>query len=989
MRIIIFPEEIVLIKLLKKRKTKIIFIITAVILAMLTAFQCFWIVFANQQEEKTEPSKFIDCFLPMPITGSLSPDVWGADLVGPRDTDNGLEDPELANYEYWDGGIFKNEENGKYYMFGSRWDQAGGHWGNDEAPGWRGSVAIYATSDNLCGPYVDRGMLWADWCEGAGHNVFPFKISKKDTLYSQGYRYAISISDTGLHSETANGTLHISKSLDGPWELVENGNGGRLNVVDGNFSLSNVSICIRKDGKYQTVNRDGDLAIADSLSGEWHIQRNSIWDTVKDLPQGNLEDPVIWYANGLYHIIVNKWDAMCAYYLISEDGITNWKRTNGIAYTPSKDFLMYEDGTLNRWHKLERPNIYMENGIVKAMTFGVVDDVKENDLGYDSHGGKVIVVPFDGEALNKIDGIETEKVFTGVIPEADSHTQTWGDEVNQNYGSETTLNLQKDVNFKSHGMGELGEGTRPDEWYDSKISFIKFPIGELLENNVTEIDNAKLSMIYTGIIAGSSDELTIEAAICPSDWNENEIKWSNQPSIDKTVVKSNTFDSSDKNTRINIDVTDIVNLWIKQNNNADSISIALNTEQTGVRIGVASREAGNDKAPRLLVETESSDEFAIEQFEKKMSSGKIYEGMYAAYKEYLKAVRGEKNNLLYASASMKEFRGGIFDVSVAAADGSYRQSGLHNNDEINNVLYSYGVGNNAPFDIGSNIKYTSGLISNNSEINANYGGIVFINDGSPMTCPVNMIFHNGGSGDNYLRYIKPDNVGFWLEKNWFGYTTSYENHTYQVWYDGATSKSLGYSDWSEMEKPGKNTYTTFSNTLHCSVKPDDYTTDAMYVTWVAENNKSNQGSVTSSAPVYVVNYEYYLNAIPSFDFDVSEYRQGGLSQLLKAYDKALNYNPYSEFTNSNSLDVNNAVQRVKTNMRSNIEALSINPVKDEEFENCTIISFDGEIVTLLSQNGREFVIVFSEYINKYCCAIDVVKDGIINSKDFAYLLKNY
>jgi len=35
----------------------------------------------------------------------------------------------------------------------------------------------------------------------------------------------------------------------------------------------------------------------------------------------SLEDPVIWYSGGLYHIVVNSWMDRKAYHLISVDGI--------------------------------------------------------------------------------------------------------------------------------------------------------------------------------------------------------------------------------------------------------------------------------------------------------------------------------------------------------------------------------------------------------------------------------------------------------------------------------------------------------------------------------------------------------------------------------------------------------------------------------------------------------------------------------------------
>ena len=59
------------------------------------------------------PIAFMDCFEPMPIVENLSSDCWGAELTGPRDQGNGLEDREIENYAYWDGGIIKDEETDK------------------------------------------------------------------------------------------------------------------------------------------------------------------------------------------------------------------------------------------------------------------------------------------------------------------------------------------------------------------------------------------------------------------------------------------------------------------------------------------------------------------------------------------------------------------------------------------------------------------------------------------------------------------------------------------------------------------------------------------------------------------------------------------------------------------------------------------------------------------------------------------------------------
>lgn len=67
---------------------------------------------------RTEIKQFMDCFLPVPVTGQLTGDCWGAEHVLPRDQDNGLEDKVLedpaitgkVNYTYWDGTILYDKD---------------------------------------------------------------------------------------------------------------------------------------------------------------------------------------------------------------------------------------------------------------------------------------------------------------------------------------------------------------------------------------------------------------------------------------------------------------------------------------------------------------------------------------------------------------------------------------------------------------------------------------------------------------------------------------------------------------------------------------------------------------------------------------------------------------------------------------------------------------------------------------------------------------
>jgi hypothetical protein len=325
---------------------------------------------------------FIDYFLPTPLSGPLSTDAWGAPAVGARDTKNGLEDATMKQWNYWDGQIIKGKD-GKYHLFASRWEQAAGH------SGWGHSKAVHAVSDNLTGPYIDRGLCWPDNQDGKGHNVTALTLPDG--------RYAVVV------SETRPGDVFVSDSLDGPWQSL-----GRIQVANNEFSalgrMSNVSIMARPDGDFEIVPRSGAILISKTgVTGPYTVQGPSVYPKVDGLPQHdlhNLEDPVIWYSGGLYHIVVNNWSDRVAYHLTSVDGINDWKY-RGVAYDPRKDVVRYTDGTVNHWEKMERPGVFVENGHVTAMTLAVLDVAKEKERGNDMHGSKIIVIPFDGAALDR------------------------------------------------------------------------------------------------------------------------------------------------------------------------------------------------------------------------------------------------------------------------------------------------------------------------------------------------------------------------------------------------------------------------------------------------------------------------------------------------------------------------------------------------------------------------------------------------------------
>src|SRR4051794_38616771 len=98
--------------------------------------------------------------------------------------------------------------------------------------------------------------------------------------------------------------------------------------------MSNVSVVRRPDGDFMIVARSGAIWVSKAgILGPHIVQGPSVYPTVAGLPMRNLEDPVVWFSGGLFHIVVNSWSARKAYHITSRDGINGWA-FRGLAYDP-------------------------------------------------------------------------------------------------------------------------------------------------------------------------------------------------------------------------------------------------------------------------------------------------------------------------------------------------------------------------------------------------------------------------------------------------------------------------------------------------------------------------------------------------------------------------------------------------------------------------------------------------------------------------------
>ncbi|MBV9945964.1 MAG: hypothetical protein JOZ69_03860, partial [Myxococcales bacterium] len=208
-------------------------------------------------------------------------------------------------------------------------------------------------------------------------------------------------------SEVVPGWIFGSGSLDGPWTFD-----GAIGTNAGAFCsssqpacllTSNLTITVGPDNRFWATSRHGQIMDSDTIAGTYKVETTSIYPSIPGMNWNNAEDPVIWYSGGYYHVIFNFWDARKAYHLMSVDGVNDWQNT-GLAYDPTTDFIRYTDGTVNHWHNVERPGVYLENGHVTHFTFAVTDINKDGTPK--PSASKVIVVPFDGIGFDADNGGE-------------------------------------------------------------------------------------------------------------------------------------------------------------------------------------------------------------------------------------------------------------------------------------------------------------------------------------------------------------------------------------------------------------------------------------------------------------------------------------------------------------------------------------------------------------------------------------------------------
>lgn len=289
----------------------------------------------------------------------------------------------LPDYMVWCGSMIKGQD-GKYYLFYSRWPRKSGHiaWATES------EVAV-AVSKCPTGPYTHLKVIFPKrdkkyWDADVTHNPTVHKFGNKYYLYYMG-NYGNG--EWWNHRNNQRIGVAVATSPLGPWLRSDK---PIVDTTKHSFDhqlVSNPAVTKRPDGKYLMIYKavsEGEMpfggvvlhgaAIADKPEGPFRKIPNRIFG--KEGAKFAAEDPFIWYQQGKFWAIVkdmsgvftNSGTSLALFE--SKDGL-DWKTAKHVLITTTQ--IPWETGT-KKVAKLERPQLWLDKGIPKVLFCAVYDD---------------------------------------------------------------------------------------------------------------------------------------------------------------------------------------------------------------------------------------------------------------------------------------------------------------------------------------------------------------------------------------------------------------------------------------------------------------------------------------------------------------------------------------------------------------------------------------------------------------------------------------
>lgn len=304
----------------------------------------------------------------------------------------------LADSEWniWGGGVVKSPD-GKYCMAVARWPKAKGF----KAWVTHSEVAL-ATADNLLGPYTLVKTILGPrkdmWDADNIHNPYFLEFDGKYYIYYTG-NYGNG--EWWVHRNNQRVGVAVADSPYGPYERFDK---PIIDVSPGSWDhlIANCPVVTRDNkGKYYMIYKgvsEGKMpfggkvkmgvATADNPLGPWTKQNVNPFDHPDS--QFPTDDNMIWFQNNKFYAIVKD-----KYGLFSKTGnstLVLFDSKDALEWNLAKHFIVspfqikWADGTTQKVHRFDQPQLFFENGRPKALFLAVKENGDEIDeLGYNIH----------------------------------------------------------------------------------------------------------------------------------------------------------------------------------------------------------------------------------------------------------------------------------------------------------------------------------------------------------------------------------------------------------------------------------------------------------------------------------------------------------------------------------------------------------------------------------------------------------------------------
>lgn len=271
---------------------------------------------------------------------------------------------KMDGYWVWGGSVIKVDST--YHMFVSRWPKI------QDFPYdyFEYSEIVRATSKSLVGPYEFQEVVIGErdstyWDSNMAHNPTIHKIGDKYVLFYIGSDFSEMRPGSDKYFLRRIGYA-VSSAIEGPWERADKA------IIE---NESNNPAILLGDGGIKLIYRDAELKVimakANTYTGPYTITNNDVW------PNQPIEDFYLFKTENNYHLICEdnagsitghgRWGA----HLVSENGVDGWEKyKEHVVYDHD---IKYSDGSILHCTRRERPQLFIEDGVIRGFLTGVYD----------------------------------------------------------------------------------------------------------------------------------------------------------------------------------------------------------------------------------------------------------------------------------------------------------------------------------------------------------------------------------------------------------------------------------------------------------------------------------------------------------------------------------------------------------------------------------------------------------------------------------------